>query len=423
MPRPSRFLALSCLAVLPLLASAKGDRLTLPPRPWGPDAFLPVTEERIAALPASEQPAWRTYWEASAERAKLLPPRDLVDHTPNQPVPVGTFKGSYSKGVKLGAPAQWYASEEARSVADKVVKWQRPTGGWTKSGDYTRDPAPDDDHHDGWSNGTFDNDATIYELRFLALVQQGAGDDPRAAAWRDSFGRGLGYAFAAQYPNGGFPQIYPLAGGYHDAITYNDDAMVHILELFRDCAGRQKEFAFISPDVAAEAAKRMARGVDCVLATQLRNPHGRLIVWGQQHDALTLKPCAARNFEPISECSSESAGLVRFLMSLPQPSPRIVSAVDGAVVWFKEQALHDVAWDREAATGSGLVPKPGAEIWARYYEPGTGRPIFGDRDRTIHYVVTELSVERRKGYAWFNNRAVDLPAQYAKWKAGLGNSK
>ena len=410
----------SVFAALPSLALAKEGDAAPTPHIWGAEAFQPVTEERIVALPAAEQPAWRAYWQASAERSKLLPPRDLVDHTPNQPVPVGTMHGSYSKGVKLNAPEKWYASEEARTTADRIVKWQRPTGGWTKSGDYTREPTPADDHHDGWSNGTFDNDATITELRFLALVQEQAGGDPRGATWRAAFLRGLDYAFAAQYPNGGFPQIYPLAGWYHDAITYNDDAMVHILELMRDIAGHKEEFAFVPAATAAEATTRLERGTACVLASQLKDPQGRLTVWGQQLDPITLQPCAARNFEPISECSSESAGLTQFLMSIPHPSPRVIAAVDGAVAWFKLRALHGVAWDRNAATGPGLVEKPGApDLWARYYEIGTGRPVFGDRDRSVHYVATEISEERRRGYAWFNTRGAALPAAYAAWKAKL----
>jgi PelA/Pel-15E family pectate lyase len=391
------------------------------PRPWAPDAFLPLTEARIAALPAAEQTAWRAYWAASVARAKLLPPRDLVDHTPNQPVPVGTFTGgSYSRGVKLHAPAAWYATAEARTIADKVVQWQRPTGGWLKSGDYSRDPLPADDHHDAWSNGTFDNDATLYELRYLALVAHAAGPDPRAAAWRGSFLRGLDYVFAAQYPNGGFPQIYPLVGWYHDAITYNDDAMVHILELCRDIAAQKAEFAFVPPEQAARAGQCLDRGIRCLLASQLRDAAGHLTVWGQQHDPLTLKPCAARNFEPIAECSRESAGLVEFLMSIPHPSPEIIAAVEGTMAWFPAHAIHGVKWDRDATAGTGLVPHPGApDLWARFYEPGTGKPIFGERDRTVHYTVTELSVERRQGYGWYNSGATALPAAYAAWQAKL----
>jgi len=390
------------------------------PRPWEPDAFLPVTEARIAALPAAEQPAWRAYWQQSIDHAASLPPRDLIDHTPNKPVPVGTFNGgSYSKGVKLHAPAAWHATEEARTVADHVAQWQRPSGGWVKSGDYTRESTPADDHHDAWSNGTFDNDATLYEMRFLALVAQAGGDGARVTAWRASFLRGLDYLFAAQYPNGGFPQIYPLVGGYHDAITYNDDAMVHILELCRDITEQKPEFAFVSPALKARAGACLNRGIQCVLATQLRDASGQLTIWGQQHDPLTLQPCAARNFEPISLCSNESVGLVKFLMTIPAPTPEIIAAVEGAVRWFPAHALHGFVWDRRRAE-PGLQPQAGAaDLWSRYYELGTDKPIFSERDRMVHYDVSEISLERRRGYGWFNTLANDLPATYAAWKAKL----
>jgi PelA/Pel-15E family pectate lyase len=190
------------------------------------------------------------------------------------------------------------------------------------------------------------------------------------------------------------------------------------MELLRDIAARRAEFAFVPTPLAAEAAARVERAVACLLASQLRDAHGRPTIWGQQHDALTLAPCAARNFEPVAECSSESVAIVRFLMSLPTPSPQVIAAVDGAVAWFQARALHGVAWDRRS--GGDLVERADAPpLWARFYEISTGRPIFGDRDRTIHYVVTELSEERRRGYGWFNTAAADLPAAHAKWKARL----
>lgn len=393
----------------------------LPAHPWAADAFLPVTPERISALPDAEQPAWRAYWEESQKRARLLPPRDLVDHSSTKPLPGGPIGSSYSKGVRLGAPAAYYGTEAARTIADHVVNWQTPVGAWVKSGDYSRDRRPADDHHDAWSGGTFDNDSTIYELRFLALVQAAAPDSPRSQAWRDAFLRGLDYVFAAQYPNGGYPQIYPLVGWYHDAITFNDDAMVHILELLRDVSARQAEFAFVPAAPARTAARQLERGIHCVLAAQLQTSSGRRIAWGQQHDPLTLQPCAARNFEPTSACSNESVGLTLFLMSIPQPTPDIVTAVDSAVRWFAATAYHDVAWNRPAKTGNGLLSRPGApDLWARFYELNTGRPVFGDRDRSIHYAVTELSDERRLGYAWFNSRGAQLPAAYAAWKQRIG---
>ncbi|HVT74634.1 MAG TPA: pectate lyase [Lacunisphaera sp.] len=396
------------------------------PKPWPPDAFRPVTAERIARLPGPEQAAWRQYLARSAELARSEKDVDLVDHSPTTRVSGAPVGASYSRGLRLRAPAEWFASEEARRVADHVVTWQTPAGGWVKGGDYARDKRPSDQHHDMWSFGTFDNDSTIFELQYLAKVISAvpagapAATTARAEAWRGCFARGIAYTLAAQYPNGGFPQIYPLAGGYHDAITFNDDAMVHVLELLRGVADRQHEYGFVGLETAAQARQALERGIRCVLATQVRDASGRLTIWGQQHDAIDLTPCAARNFEPISLCSSESVGLVEFLMSLPDPSPEVIAAVDAAVAWFPPRALHDVAWNHRAPAGTGLEPRPGAPLlWARYYELGTDKPIFGERNRMVHYTPTELTLERRNGYGWFNERPAGLVPRYAQWKRDL----
>ena len=400
----------SALALMAFAAAA--------PRPWPPEQFLPVTEARIAALPATERPAWRAYWIASAERAALMPGRDLADHSATQRLDGPPIPSTHSKGVRLQAPAEWFASEEARTVADRVVNWQTVAGGWAKTGDYARLRELKDDRLDAWSCGTFDNDSTVNELRYLALVSTAAGaESERARAWRGAFMRGLDYVFAAQFPNGGIPQVYPLVGGYHDAITLNDDAMTRVLELLRDISAGRPEFAFVPPTLAREAGRRLERGIQCVLAMQIRGADGRLTVWGQQHDALTLKPCAARNFEPIGECSNESAYLLRFLMAVPQPAPAIAASVEAGMKWINQKAMRDLARNRDDTVGMGVVPKPGAPpLWARLYELETGKPIFGERDRMIHYVFGELTNERRKGYAWYGSWPVGAMEDYAKWR-------
>ncbi|MCX6955211.1 MAG: pectate lyase [Verrucomicrobia bacterium] len=387
------------------------------PRPWPADQFLPVTEERIAVLPATERPAWRAYWVASAERSARLPGCTLAENTPLKRIEGPPIPSTYSRGVRLQAPAAWFAGEEAQQIADRVVNWQTVAGGWVKTGDYSRLREMKDEHFNAWSYGTFDNDSTINELRFLALVMAAAGKDgPHVAAWRGAFMRGLDYVLASQFPNGGFPQIYPLVGGYHDAITLNDDAMEHILELLRDISVGKPEFAFVPTTLATEAGRRVERGIQCVLAMQIRGPGGQLTVWGQQHDALTLKPCAARNFEPVAECSNESAHLLQFLMSAPNPSPALVASIEAGMKWMQRRAIHDMAPNRDDTVGMGLVPKPGGQLlWARLYELDTGKPIFGERDRMIHYVFGELTNERRKGYAWYGTWPAGALETYRKW--------
>jgi PelA/Pel-15E family pectate lyase len=299
-----------------------------------------------------------------------------------------------------------------------VAAWQGPAGGWTKGIDYTHPRPPGGEDADTWSHGTFDNGATTGELRFLAHMVA-ANDAQRTRPWREALLRGFDYALAAQYPNGGFPQIYPLAGGYHDAITYNDSAMVHLLEVLRDGAGRRGGFEIVPAGRRAEAERRLALGVTCVLTTQIALPDGRRTAWAQQHDALTLRPCAARNFEPAAASAMESAALVEFLMTLPAPSPAVVRAIDDAMTWLSRVALRDVRWSREATAGTGLGVAPGAPLlWARLYEVGSDIPVFGDRDRTIHYTVTELSSERRLGYQWYGTWPQSTLDAYEMWRAG-----
>lgn len=391
------------------------------PRAWAPNPFEPLTPARIAALPAPERAAWESYWNASEQRAAQLPTRPAPDRSLLQPMSGPPIGGVHSKGLRLDEPDAWYATEEAREIADRIVAAQLPVGAWIKGVDYTRNAAPGARTK---IEPTFDNDATVSELFFLVRVLA-AGDDARAAAWRTGFERGLHYIFAAQYPNGGFPQMYPLVGGYHDGVTYNDDAMAQILKLLRDVAGGRQEFAAVPAPLRAEAAARFQRGIGCVLATQLRNPAGELTVWCQQYDPLTLRPAAARNFEPIADCSRESATLVLLLMSLPEPSPEVVASVEAAAAWFRATALKDLRIARAPADRRGeAVPSPGAPpLWARFYEPGTTTPIFGDRDRTIHYDLAEVSSERIAGYAWYTDAPGRVLERLDAWRKKHGAAR
>jgi PelA/Pel-15E family pectate lyase len=387
---------------------------TEPPKHWPQNAFTSVTEARLQTLPEGEREAWASYVRRSEEMAKTVVGSAAPEFSPSAPVAGPIVGAAHSKGLQLNADAKWYGSEEAARIADRVAGAQARTGGWTKGGDYTRDDVLSaHQRNDVWSRGTLDNDATVAELRFLALCCQASAGRDGSFVWRSAFLRGVEYLLASQYPNGGFPQIYPLVGGYHDAITYNDGAMVQALELLRDVSEARPPFTFVPGQVRTQCANAVAAGVACILNTQVRTAAGKLTAWGQQHDAFTLSPCAARNFEPIALSSAESASLVKFLMEVRR-TPEVTAAVDAAISWFKQVALHDVAWRRDSGE-SGLFESPGAVVWSRLYEIESGRPIFGDRDRTIHFSVTEISPERRNGYAWYGTWPKNVLAKYGAW--------
>ena len=91
-----------------------------------------------------------------------------------------------------------------------------------------------------------------------------------------------------------------------------------------------------------------------------------------------------------------------------------------AVAWFEKTEITGQAFKSHGSEGRELVVAPGGgPIWARYYEIGTDKPIFGDRDRSIHDTVAEISKERRNGYAWFKDTPKRVLEHYARWHKTL----
>lgn len=395
----------------------------------------PLSEARLARLPKAEQAAWLAYLTRSraamaADKAALAAERRGIELPP--PAQSGPSGGG---GMRLDRPGEWYAGAEAAHIADNIVSFQTPAGGWGKNQDRSGpvrlrgqayvalDHAPAAAQAElaaegeGWSYvGTIDNNATTSELRFLARVQAAhPGGD--GEAYRASFLKGLRYLLQAQYPNGGWPQVYPLQGGYHDAVTFNDDAIALVVSLLADVGSRSGDFAFVPADLAAAARGASQRAIAMILASQVV-VDGKRTIWGQQHDAITLAPAGARNFEPASLSAGESAGLLILLMRQPNPSPAMQAAIRDGVEWLRAHALHDVEWNRGGPDGRRLVAKPGAApLWARFYDIATGRPIFGDRDKSIHDDVNDLTPERRNGYSWYNGEPAKALKTYEKWSA------
>jgi PelA/Pel-15E family pectate lyase len=377
----------------------------------------PLTAERIATLPAPMQGAWRGYLKRSQARMKADEDA-LAAERGGKPPPPPPAEGGEPRSMPLDREASWYATAEARHVADVIVSFQTPAGGWGKNQSRAgalRQPGQAYVSHGEGYVGTLDNGATVTELRFLARV---AGQVPEAdgKAYRASLLRGVDYLLDAQYPNGGWPQVWPLQGGYHDAVTYNDGAMAAAARLLGVVAAGEGDYAFVPQALRARAGAARDRAVACILATQVVIG-GRRTIWSQQHDALGLGPVGARNFEPATLATAESAEILTYLMSLPDPSPEVAAAIRGGVQWLSGAALHDVAWTPvDPVLGRRLVAQPGAgPLWARFYDIASGKPVFGDRDRSIHDDVNDLIPERRNGYAWFNTAPLKVAQAYDRW--------
>jgi PelA/Pel-15E family pectate lyase len=386
----------------------------------------PVSEARIAALPAAQRAAWTDYLARS--RAAMAADKAALQTEQGSPDAAGRpHSTAPENGMPLRKAAAWYGTPDALRVADTILSFQTPAGGWGKNADRGGPPrrpgeswAPPESGEGkaSWNYvGTIDNGATTSEMRFLARVQAQRG--AQGEAYRAAFLKGLRYLLDAQYPNGGFPQVYPLQGGYHDAVTLNDDAMARVVTLLMDIGEGRGDFAFVPAALAEETRAAVQRSLAMLLATQQVNG-GKRTGWGQQYDALTLELAGARNFEPAALSSAESASVLMLLMRLPEPSPAVREAVNTGVAWLQSAALRDVAWKTDGGQGRRLLPAPGAPgIWARYYDARSLKPVFGDRDRSIHDDVNELQVERRNGYAWFSAGPTRAIERHAAWSAAL----
>jgi len=129
---------------------------------------------------------------------------------------------------------------------------------------------------------------------------------------------------------------------------------------------------------------------------------GKLTAWCAQHDEIDFSPRPARTYELVSLSGDESVGIVRLLMSLDQPSPEVVQAIDAAVAWFnarKKSRAYGLSGGptlkrRGALTKSWFEDPLAPAIWARFYEIGTNRPIFSDRDGIAKHDLAEIGYER-----------------------------
>ena len=317
-----------------------------------------------------------------------------------------------------GDPRHW---EAAQAAALALVRGQLDSGGWAyliefdpqarRQWAYRVEP-PSNRSRSGLRNTTtFDDDNTQSALRFLVACLAAAPEPrrgPAVEAIRAAADYGLNEMIEAQYPNGAWPQRYegtppdparhpvqaarfpkhwsrtwpkPNYGGFY---TFNDhtqrDCILTMLAAWRHLKDRR----FL------ESARR---GGDFILRAQLPEPQP---AWAQQYN-FAMEPDWARAFEPPAVSAAESAGVLRTLadLYLATGDPALLKPIPAAVAWYRRSQI-------------------GPNRWARLYELETNTPIYGDRDGKIHYRLSEISAERRSGYAWEGGFGIPETLRYVE---------
>jgi PelA/Pel-15E family pectate lyase len=315
-----------------------------------------------------------------------------------------------------------FSAQVKDTLAEKMMVYQLPNGGWgkhmsnKKEVDYKKkiDPKLLKIIKAGDNNlATIDNNATSKEINGLI----NAYSTTKNPAYLKAAEKGIEYLLSMQYENGGFPQYFPNSAIYRKQVTYNDNAMINVLTILYNISEEKEGFDAVSSQLKEKSKVALQKGIACVLKTQVLQ-NGKLSIWADQYNEVTLVPEKARAFEPMSLATGESVNIVKFLMLQPV-TPEIEKSIRSAVQWFKESKIdgytYNVSRESDKAIRT-LSKKEGSAVWARFYDIPTNKPVFGDRDGSVKFNYEEVSEERRMGYSWYNEAGTKLiENEFPKW--------
>ena len=320
-----------------------------------------------------------------------------------------------------------YKNTNLKEIGDNILLYQKNNGGWPKNYDIFAVLAPEQKDSliksKSVLNTTFDNGTSYTHIAALAQIYTATKD----TRYRDAALKGIDFILSAQYANGGWPQYYPLEENYSRHITYNDGAMIGIMELLKDILDGKQQYAFVNDKYKSKINKAYQAGLDCTLKLQI-NDAGKPTAWCQQYDEVTLQPAWARKFEPPSICNGEGAEITLFLMSIEHPDQKVINAVQYVVQWFEQSKILNTRVKTISAPplqtpylvtriDRVVVNDPTAPpIWTRYYELKTHRPVFCNRDSSIVYSLADVARERRAGYGWYTYSPQKVLDQYPAWQ-------
>lgn len=313
------------------------------------------------------------------------------------------------------------------AIAEKMLLFQRSYGGWPK---HYKDKAIDynaqfseadlagikDDKNR--NDATIDNRATTKEIIYLVKAYKTTQNKDYLMAAEN----GIRYLLKAQYKNGGWPQFYPDLSSYRHLITFNDNAMVNVLNLLQDVAEQKNNMELVNTTLIDPCKKAVQKGIDIILDLQIKQG-GQLTAWCAQHDDITFAPAKARAFELASISGQESVGIVEFLMRQPNPSKQIITAIKAAIKWFEKSKIENMEYvdvdDPTQPNGKDRIarPKQGSSIWARFYDLETNQPFFCGRNGIKQIILEAVEHERRVGYAWYGTWPSKLLNKlYPEWR-------
>ncbi len=322
-----------------------------------------------------------------------------------------------SPTVGMAFVAAWRATKDqafldaATQAAEALAYGQLESGGWTNSVDF--DPQGSVAQYRngkarGKNNSSLDDGQTQSAIQLMIRADAALGFANQEI--HDAAISSLEALLAAQFPNGGFPQVWtdpvqpqPVAKAnypdydwrsegrikdYWDHYTLNDDVCGYVTAALHDAYRAYRDDKYL------DALKSLG---DFLLLAQMPDPQPG---WAQQYN-YEMQPIWARKFEPPAVSGDESQEVIETLIEISSITgdKKYLEPVPRALKYLKDSLLSD-----------GRL--------ARYYELKTNRALYMERAGKV-YELTYDDGNLPDHYGWKSeSRLEELEADYRQLSAG-----
>jgi PelA/Pel-15E family pectate lyase len=327
-----------------------------------------------------------------------------------QPPGTPTVGMAYLKAYQ--ATGEKFYLDAATDAAEALIYGQLQSGGWTNSIDFDpngRVALYRNGKGHGKNNSSLDDGQTQSAIQFLVLADKTHGFKHNKIHESALFA--LDALLAAQFPNGGFPQVwtgpaepqpvimasYPdydwrtegRIKNYWNMYTLNDNVPGYVTATLIDA------YQIYSDEKYKTALRNLG---DFLLLAQMPDPQP---AWAQQYN-YQMNPIWARKFEPAAIAGDESQEVMETLMEIYAATGerKFLEPIPRALAYLKRSLLPD-----------GRL--------ARFYELETNKPLYMFRRGDV-YTLTYDDSDLPSHYGWkIDSRIEEIEVRYNRLKQDL----
>lgn len=326
--------------------------------------------------------------------------------------PPGTPKVGLAYLMAHEATGDRFYLDAAREAAEALSYGQLVSGGWTNSIDF--DPKGDkaaryrNGRGRGANNSTLDDGITQAAIQFMMRIDRAL--DPTDKVIHESSQIAIESLLKAQFPNGGFPQIWtgpvpsrPVVRASYPDYDWRTEGKIkdywNKYTLNDGLAGTVSETLLKAFELTRDPRFKVAlsRLGDFLILAQMPDPQP---AWAQQYGD-DMRPIWARRFEPAAVTGGESQDALETLLKIARVTgdAKYLEPVPRALDYLKRSLLPD-----------GRL--------ARFYELRTNKPLYMTRNGK-EYSLTYEDSELPAHYGWkVDSRLAAIEARYRALKGG-----